>query len=432
MFSTHTPNSPYKIALIFLAFGFFIVVESTAQKKPRVIVSSDIGGTDPDDFQSMIHYLMYADQFETEGLIASPYGPGRKKDILDIIALYEKDYHKLNAHGDFPSPASLREVTKQGETERAPLKGYRSSTEGSDWIISCARKESDSPLWVLVWGGLEDVAQALHDAPDIADKLRVYWIAGPNKKWGADVYDYVASNYPELWMIETNSTYRGWFVDDQSNKPTNVKSFYDSFINGKGAMGRDFVNYYDGVIKMGDTPSVAYLLNGDPEDPEGRSWGGSFVPLTYSSKRIFYQHSSTSDTIPVFSLIEWVFDGPDDPTKDIEKSCFTLHISGQEFEGYYAGEGKYIVRFVPKSTGEWSYSISSKIEELDGKSGGFVAVDPWPGDPSADDYRGLNYWWSDHPGDSLFEGAHQGAKSIFRFQEDFLMDWARRWEWLAD
>ena len=31
--------------------------------KPRIIVSTDIGGTDPDDFQSVIHLLMYADLF---------------------------------------------------------------------------------------------------------------------------------------------------------------------------------------------------------------------------------------------------------------------------------------------------------------------------------------------------------------------------------
>jgi hypothetical protein len=31
----------------------------------------------------------------------------------------------------------------------------------------------------LVWGGLDDVAQALHDAPEIQDKLRIYWIGGP-------------------------------------------------------------------------------------------------------------------------------------------------------------------------------------------------------------------------------------------------------------
>ncbi|MHC4367856.1 MAG: nucleoside hydrolase-like domain-containing protein, partial [Planctomycetota bacterium] len=41
-------------------------------ERPRVIVSTDIGGGDPDDFQSMVHYLVYADVFETEGLISSP------------------------------------------------------------------------------------------------------------------------------------------------------------------------------------------------------------------------------------------------------------------------------------------------------------------------------------------------------------------------
>ena len=30
-------------------------------QRPRVIVSTDIGGTDPDDFQSMVHFLVYSD-----------------------------------------------------------------------------------------------------------------------------------------------------------------------------------------------------------------------------------------------------------------------------------------------------------------------------------------------------------------------------------
>ena len=55
----------------------------TAGPKPKVmpgpaIVSTDIGGTDPDDFQSMVHFLVYADMFDVEGLVSSPYGPGRR------------------------------------------------------------------------------------------------------------------------------------------------------------------------------------------------------------------------------------------------------------------------------------------------------------------------------------------------------------------
>ncbi len=30
-------------------------------------------------------------------------------------------------------------------------------------------------------------------------------------------------------------------------------------------MGKDFINYYKGDIKMGDTPSLAYLMDGDPK-----------------------------------------------------------------------------------------------------------------------------------------------------------------------
>src|SRR5687768_1257386 len=60
-----------------------------AEPRSRVIVSTDIGGTDPDDFQSMVHFLLYADIFDVEGLISSPYGLGRREHILGVIDRYE-------------------------------------------------------------------------------------------------------------------------------------------------------------------------------------------------------------------------------------------------------------------------------------------------------------------------------------------------------
>ncbi len=86
----------------------------------------------------------------------------------------------------YPTPDSLRAITKQGETDPVPCAGVRDSTEGSRWIVECARRDDPRPLHVLVWVGIEDLAQALHDAPDILPKLRVYYIGGPNKKWGPD------------------------------------------------------------------------------------------------------------------------------------------------------------------------------------------------------------------------------------------------------
>jgi hypothetical protein len=60
---------------------------------PRILISTDIGGTDPDDNQSMAHFLIYSNMFDIEGLVSSPsYGRGSKGEILPMIGLYEKIY----------------------------------------------------------------------------------------------------------------------------------------------------------------------------------------------------------------------------------------------------------------------------------------------------------------------------------------------------
>ena len=176
--------------LIFI-FGFIpaiLIAQQQVPVKPRILISTDIGGTDPDDNQSMAHFLMYSNLFETEGLVSSPsYGSGSVTEILRMIDLFEKDLKKLKKHAKgFPTPKYLRSISKHGRKGAAPYCGYQTATEGSDWIVKCSRKKSKQPLWVLVWGGLDDVAQALHDAPDIQDKIRIYWIGGPYKKWSTN------------------------------------------------------------------------------------------------------------------------------------------------------------------------------------------------------------------------------------------------------
>jgi hypothetical protein len=52
--------------------------------------------------------------------------------------------------------------------------------------VRSARRSDPRPLWVLAWGGIDDLAQALHDAPDILPTLRVYFIGGPNKMWSVE------------------------------------------------------------------------------------------------------------------------------------------------------------------------------------------------------------------------------------------------------
>ena len=68
-----------------LLMSGFVAASAVAGGRHRVIVSTDIGGTDPDDFQSMLHLLVYADCFDIEGVISTPFGPGRKQHILEVI-----------------------------------------------------------------------------------------------------------------------------------------------------------------------------------------------------------------------------------------------------------------------------------------------------------------------------------------------------------
>lgn len=422
----------YKLLLFVFTLLFYGCISAELKsEKPRILISTDIGGTDPDDNQSMIHFLMYSDLFQNEGLISSPsYGKGSKEEIKKMIDLYEKDLPKLKQHSpDFPSPEYLRSVCKQGRKGGAPFAGYEKATEGSDWIIKCARKESEQPLFVLVWGGLDDLAQALQDAPDIQDDIRVYWIGGPNKKWSTNSYDYIVENFPDLWFIEANATYRGFFSDKTAPEDLKNDAYYGAHIRGAGALGKAFKNYYGGRIKMGDTPSLLYLMNGNPSDPTTESWGGRFEKVTHSSKFVFDHNTTLKDTVAVYSIIEYHFEGPaiEIPT---DSACFTLFIAGQKWAGYYLGNGKYAVRYAPKKAETLTYKISSEIPHLNGQNGQFVVSNLWPGNPSEHDYSLGDYWFTDPTNLEWFDNGWQGAKTTQIWRRDVLMDWAKRWKWL--
>lgn len=396
--------------------------EALAGVPHRVLVSTDIGGTDPDDFQSMVHLLVYADVLDIEGLISSPYGPGRKEDILRVIDCYEKDYANLKTHSaQYPTPDGLRAITRQGEIERAPYAGVRRSTEGSRWIVECARRDDPRPLHVLVWGGIEDLAQALHDAPDILPRLRAYWIGGPNKKWSPDAYQYIVDHHPNLWIIEANATYRGWFTGGNQSGHWGNEAFVSEHIAGKGALGDFFVSKKDD-LKMGDTPSVGWLLKGAPDDPSRPGWGGRFVRAWERPYVRFDRMTTQEDRMEVFGILELVLPLGDDAPEHPEA---VLEVTNQALAGHAPGDGTMRFRFCPKAAESYGFRIRSNVPALEGKTGGITAYTPAPGvadHPAA----GLPHWWTDDPSPNVAEGEQMGVKTVNRWREDFLRDFAKR------
>ncbi len=429
-----------KITIILLLniYAFFLTAQNPVPIKPRILISSDIGGTDPDDNQSMAHLLMYSNLFKIEGLVSSPsYGTGSKDEIFRMINLYEKDLPKLQKHyKNFPSPDYLRSITKQGRHGNAPYAGYTKATEGSDWIIKCAKEENTQPLWVLVWGGLEDLAQALHDAPDIQSKIKVYWIGGPNKKWSANTYAYIAENFPDLWFIEVNSSYYGFFSNNENIDEVKTTDYYNKHINEAGHLGKDFKSYYNGEIKMGDTPSLLYMMDGNPNDPTRESWGGSFDKINHSPRILYDRPTTIKDTVAFCSIIEFHLKGPKTniPSDSI---CFWMEVpygenSVQKWPGYYLGNGDYAVRYIPKKSEILRYTFTSQIAELNGLEGTIVVSNLWPGKKHTTDYKLGNNWYSDKSNPDLYDGKIQGGKTVLKWKNDILLDWSKRWKWLKE
>ena len=412
-----------------------MLAQKPVPAKPRILISTDIGGTDPDDNQSMTHFLMYSHLFKTEGLVSSPsYGYGTKQHILAMIDLYEKDLPRLGAHvKDYPAPRALRAVCKQGRQGAAPYAGYSTATEGSGWIVTCARRKSTQPLWVLVWGGLEDLAQALHDAPDIQRAIKVYWIGGPNKKWSANSYAYIAANFPNLWFIEANGSYNGFFSENGAPDSLLNRHYYDRYIRGAGYLGKDYKNYYQGNIKMGDTPSLLYMMDGNPANPYKESWGGSFEKFTNSPRTVFNRNTTLADTVTVYSVLEFHFKGPEIKIAP-DSACFTMtvkaQIGEQKWAGYYLGGGNYAIRYAPKQTETLTYKITSSVPGFAEQSGQFVVNNRWPGEIRAAGYRLGSDWYTDRSDPALFDGIQQGARTVLKWRSDALLDWAKRWAWL--
>lgn len=427
------------VVALLLGSALMSTITASAKKgsdikgKQRVLVSTDIGGTDPDDNQSVAHLLMYTDCFDLEGIVSSPsYGSGSKEEILRMISLFEKDFPKLSSRIDgLMSPDELRAITKQGRRGIIPYCGYAEPTEGSDWIIECARRESDRPLWISVWGGLDDVAQALHDAPDIADKIRVNWVGGPNKKWGANAYAYIAENFPDLYMIEDNVTYRGFTANAKNPDPFN-SGFYDAYMRGAGNIGSDFLDYYNGLPKMGDTPSLLYIMDGDSDDPQGESWGGSFVPIKRSSRHVFDRPTTSSDTIPVFSIFEIHIKGPVLEDVAPDSVCFQLELRNQKWDGYYFGDGNYAVRHSTYYLGKLPYKITSDIPGFPEYEAEITVENLWPGKSCPTDYQLGDNWYSDSPDPDLFVKHYQGAQTTLKWREEVLKDWGDRLKYLKE
>jgi hypothetical protein len=265
--------------------------------------------SDPDDVQSMIRLLLYANDLEIEALVASAAtlaNVAQRQNILDVLDRYEQVQPNLIKHDPrYPTADTLRSVTWQGldGTWGSPhfgvsgtpidrLLGEGQDTEASDAIIRVVDKPDPRPVWVCVWGGSNEVAQAIWRVrqsrkPEaftrFLSKLRIYLIGRQDNS-----ADWLLDSFPSLFVILSESNYRGMFWNAPGSDPklADLEWTNKNLRQGHGPLGAAYPQSgwdHDAPgVWEGDTPSYLHLVSAvrgvnDPEKPDQGGWGGTFL-----------------------------------------------------------------------------------------------------------------------------------------------------------
>jgi hypothetical protein len=159
--------------------------------RPRVVVTTD---PELDDSNSLVRYLLYSAELQTEGLIYASsqfhwrgdgkgtlfsvpnreysrgginlcpctswrWKPGERY-IHDAVEIYAQVYPNLRVHDpNYPAPADLLSTIREGNVE---FDGDMSKdTPGSTLIKDVLLDDRGGPVYLLAWGGQSTIARAL-------------------------------------------------------------------------------------------------------------------------------------------------------------------------------------------------------------------------------------------------------------------------------
>lgn len=299
---------------------------AVAQEKPRLFVLTDISN-EPDDEESLVRLLVYANEFDIEGLVATTstwLKSGPREDLIrrDIAAYAEVRTNLLKHAPDFPPTEQLLAVTKTGQTGYGMnFVGEGKSSGGSQLIIDAADKNDPRPLWISIWCGANTLAQALSDvrasrSPEelkkFVAKLRVYSISDQD-----DAGAWIRREFPDLFYIVSPSnpdgaeyyraTWTGisgdrWYRNGPMHKFAMVDNpWLETHVReNHGPLGELYppLKY----IMEGDTPSFFGLINnglGWSVSPAYGGWGGRYVFYKPSGepRKIWTNNSDSRDTV---------------------------------------------------------------------------------------------------------------------------------------
>jgi hypothetical protein len=265
--------------------------------KPRVFVLTDVGN-EPDDQMSLVRLMLYTNEMDVEGLVATTStwlrGKVNPETIRGIVDAYGQVRLNLLKHAKgWPEPKQLSAKVSSGQPSYGMAAvGPGKSSAGSAALIAAVDRADRRPLWISVWGGANTLAQALRDVRErrtpgefetFVAKMRVYSISDQD-----DAGPWIRREFPNLFYVVSPSNadgsgyasatwsgiagdvfYRNGAGADFS-KVTN--EWLERNIRSVGPLGRHYPKYE--YIMEGDTPAYLWFVGNGLQSWRSPSWGG--------------------------------------------------------------------------------------------------------------------------------------------------------------
>ncbi len=284
---------------------------SSATAKPKVFVFTDIniGGGDPDDRQSLIHLLWYADELDILGIVPDRWNKQGLEACKMAVEAYKTDYQQFDLQQkQYPVPEKIFQLLAE------------TYDDAKDKFINAALLSSEKdPLYVLVWGNMNNAGKILAQNPNLIKRIRLITI-GTGLKYGpedevpgkeCDVPNwngpgrneiYNDTRFREMWWLEINWTYNGMFSGNGPREMFEMLGEYGAMGNHIKFVTKDHA--WAQYFRVGDTPSVLYVI--DPrrsfDDPTQSSWAGKFKKPFPEERPNYYTDDNGS--------INWNYENP--------------------------------------------------------------------------------------------------------------------------
>ena len=102
----------------------------------------------------------------------------------------------------------------------------------------------------------------------------------------------------------------------------------------------------------------------------------------------------------------------------------------QTWDGFYLGDGDYVVRHSTYYLGTLQYKITSHIPGFPHYEGAITVENTWPGREYPTDYKVGPQWFTDKSNTDLFWHNQQGAQTVYKWRQEVMEDWGGRLEYL--